>query len=109
MSGMTVDDILKLIGGQDVVRAYLRGVDPGSETDKDAQRAMRAAIGTVRAAGVHDVMAAAEPDLYGQACLLLCRMWTDAEDAAAAGIAAQYNAVVLLLRTDPRNCADAPQ
>lgn len=103
MAAMTAQEALKLIGGQDTVRAYLRGVEAESDMDRDAARAMRAAIAAVRGADVHDAMIKAEPDLFAQACLLLCRLWTDAEDGAAAPIAMQYNAVMQLLKNDPRN------
>ena len=46
---MTTDEVLTLIGGEAVVRDYLRGVEPGSEADRDAMRAMR--VGGNGAAG----------------------------------------------------------
>lgn len=100
---MSTDAVLALIGGEQCVRDYLRGVEEGSETDRDALRAMRAAIEGMRAGGVYDSMAAAAPAQYAQACLLMCRMWTDAEDGAVPGIVRQYNAIVLQMRYDPRN------
>jgi len=103
---MCASDVLAAIGGQADVRAYLRGIEEGSEADRDAERAMIAAIGAIRAGGVHDAMAAAEPYLYGQAALLYCRMWTDCEDAAAAAIAAQIHPIILALRYDERNAEE---
>ena len=103
---MTNDEVLELLGGQAAMREYLRGVEEGSETDKDARRAMLAAISSARAAGVYPAMAVAEPELYAQYCLMQCRMWTDAEDAAADAIMRQHSAFCLQLRHDPRNVSD---
>lgn len=103
MGSMSARDVLALIGGQDAVRAYLRGIEAGSETDRDAERTMIAAIDSMRAADIRDAMAEASPELYAQAALLLCRMWTDAEDGVADKIIAQYNRVILNLRYDERN------
>ena len=103
---MTTDEILAHIGGEAVVRDYLRGVEPGSETDRDAMRAMRAAIARMRAGGVYDVMARHEPELYGDACLALCQMRTDADTGAAPVLARQASDIMLLLRTDNRNNDD---
>ena len=100
---MTNADILELLGGQDVVRDYLRGVVEDSETDRDAERAMLAAIASAGAAGVKPAMAVAEPELYAQYCLLRCRLWSDAEDASVAAIERQSNAILHQLRTDERN------
>ena len=100
---MNAQEILDKIGGQEGVRCYLRGVEEGSETDRDAQRSMLAAIGSMRAAGVYEAMVNAEPELYAQACLLLCRMWTDAEDGLSEKILAQDRATMLQLRYDKRN------
>lgn len=100
---MTPEEILAKLGGVEEVRAYLRGLEPDSEADKDAQRAMLAAISSMDAAGVYPIMAEAKPKLYGQACLLMCRMWTDAEDGAAAAIGRQYAAIILQLRYDEKN------
>ena len=100
---MTTDEILAHIGGEAVVRDYLRGVEPGSETDRDAMRAMRAAIARMRAGGVCDVMAQHEPELYGDACLALCQMRTDADVQSAPVLARQASDIMLLLRTDNRN------
>ena len=100
---MTNEEILELIGGQDIVRDYLRGVEEDSETDRDAQRAMLAAIASAGAAGVKPAMAAAEPQLYAQYCLLRCRLWSDAEDDRADAIMRQSNAILHQLRTDERN------
>lgn len=104
---MSAQEILNKIGGQEAVREYLRGVEAGSETDLDARRAMLTAIGSLRSAGVYDVMADAEPDIYAQCCLLLCRMWTDAEDGVSEKILYQYTHLMLQLRYDERNAADA--
>ena len=100
---MTAVEILGLIGSQDDVRRYLRGVEAGSETDQDAQRAMLAAIRSMPGAGIYDAMAKAEPELYAQACLMLCRLWTDAEDGAEEKIMRQYNAIILQLRYHEKN------
>lgn len=100
---MTASEILSLIITQEDVRNYLRGVEEGSETDKDAQRTMLTAIRFMPGAGVYDAMAAAEPELYAQACLLLCRMWTDAEDGMEEKILRQYNAIILQLRYHKKN------
>lgn len=93
----------ELLGGVSTVRDYLRGIDEGSETDRDAQRSMLAAIDSLRSAGVYDAMAEAAPEQFAQACLLLCRMWTDAEDGVSEKLLAQYNALALQLRYDERN------
>lgn len=103
---MTTDDVLTLIGGEAVVRDYLRGVEPGSEIDRDAMRAMRAAIARMRAGGVRDAMAEYEPELYGDACLALCQMRTDADTQSAPVLARQASDIMLLLRTDKRNIDD---
>jgi len=100
---MTTDAVLALITEEDDVRNYLRGVEAGSETDKDAQRSMLAAIEYMRGGGVYDAMAEACPYLYGQACLILCRMWTDCEDSEARGLERQYNAILLSLRHNEKN------
>lgn len=100
---MTNGEILDLLGGQAVVRDYLRGVEDGSETDRDARRTMLAAIAAAGAAGVRPAMAAAEPELYAQYCLLRCRLWSDAEDGSTDAITRQANAILHLLRTDERN------
>lgn len=102
---MTNADILEALGGQDIVRDYLRGVEEDSETDRDAERAMLAAIASATAAGVLPAMAAAEPELYAQYCLLRCRLWSDAEDANVAAIERQTNAILYQLRSDERNIA----
>lgn len=94
---------LELLGGQETVRAYLRGLEEGSEADADARRAMLAAIGAAEAAGIQPVMARHEPYLYGQYCLLLCRLWADAEDGAEPAITRQAHSLCLQLRNDPRN------
>ena len=103
---MTTDEILAHIGGEAVVRDYLRGVEPGSEADRDAMRAMRAAIARMRAGGVCDVMARHEPELYGDACLALCQMRTDADTTSAPVLARQASDIMLLLRYDNRNNDD---
>lgn len=100
---MTTDAVLAHISREDDVRNYLRGVEAGSETDKDAQRSMLAAIEYMRGSGVYDAMAMACPYLYGQACLILCRMWTDCEDSEAPKLERQYNAIILSLRYDEKN------
>lgn len=100
---MTAEAVLSLIGGEGSVRNYLRGIEEGSETDKDAQRSMLAAISGMRAGGVYGIMAQWEPALYAQACLLMCRLWVDAEDGKAPEIIRQYNSIVLQLRYDERN------
>lgn len=106
MSATGAEAILELIGGQKDVRNYLRGLEEGSESDQDARRAMLAAIESMPGAGIHPAMAAACPYLYGQACLLMCRLWSDAEDGAQASIARQLNGIILNLRYDPRNKED---
>ena len=103
---MTNEEILELIGGQSAVRDYLRGVEEDSETDRDAHRAMLSAIASATASGITPAMARAEPELYGQYCLLLCRLWTDAEDGAAEAIVRQTNVLVLQLRHDARNVTE---
>lgn len=103
MAAKTAKEILDKIIREDDVRVYLRGVEAGSEIDRDAQRAMLVAIAKVRGAGVHDVMADEEPALYADACLLLCRLSVDAEDAHAADIKAQYFDDILLLRGHEKN------
>lgn len=100
---MTNAEVLELLGGQEIVRDYLRGVEEDSETDRDAQRAMLAAIASAGAAGVMPAMAEAEPELYAQYCLLRCRLWSDAEDDRADAITRQANAILHQLRTDERN------
>lgn len=100
---MDAQGVLALLGGEPAVREYLRGIEEGSEADKDAQRSMLAAIESMRAGGVHDVMATVKPRLYAQACLLLCRLWSDAEDTSEASITRQHNAIVLQLRYDEKN------
>lgn len=100
---MDVQEVLALLGGEPAVREYLRGIEEGSEADKDAQRSMLAAIESMRAAGVYDVMAKVNPGLYAQACLLLCRLWSDAEDADEASITRQHNSIVLKLRYHEAN------
>ena len=99
----TGEEILALLGGQAIVRDYLRGVDPESEMDRDAKRSMMAAIASASAAGIHPAMAAAEPALYAQYCLLKCGQWTDAESAAADSLTRQAYALALQLRYDERN------
>ena len=100
---MTTDAVLALIADEDDVRNYLRGVEAGSETDKDAQRSMLAAIEYMRGGGVYDAMAKACPYLYGQACRILCRMWTDCEDGEAPKLERQFSAILLALRYDEKN------
>lgn len=91
------------LNGQERVRRYLRGVDEGSELDLEAMDNMEAAVESLRAAGVYDVMAACAPKLYASAALLFCRQLTDAEDSAQEDIYAQHVRLVLQLRSDPRN------
>lgn len=100
---MTTGAVLALIADEDDVRNYLRGVEAGSETDKDAQRSMLSAIEYIRSSGVYDAMAKACPYLYGQACLILCRMWTDCEDGEAPKLERQVSAILLTLRYDEKN------
>ena len=100
---MEKEKIIALIGGNETVRDYLRGIEPGSEADRDAMRAMRAAIARMRAGGVRDVMAEHEPDLYGDACLALCQMRTDADAQSAPVLAQVASDIMLLLRTDEHN------
>lgn len=71
------------LGGQDRVRRYLRGVEPGSETDLEAMDNMEGAVESLRASGVYDVMAEKAPKLYANAALCLCGEMTDGEDNAA--------------------------
>ncbi|MBR3797143.1 MAG: hypothetical protein IKK34_14120 [Clostridia bacterium] len=97
---MTAKEILSKIGSQQDVRNFLRGVEEGSEMDLDAQRAMLAAIRFMPGAGVYDAMAAAEPELYAQACLMSCQLWTDGYDP---DIERQMNAIVLQLRYHEKN------
>ena len=66
---------------------------------------MLAAIASATAAGVLPAMAAAEPELYAQYCLLRCRLWSDAEDANVTAIERQTNAILHQLRSDERNIA----
>lgn len=103
---MTAQEVLSLLGGQQCVRDYLRGIDEESETDRDARRAMLGAIHSMRAGGIHDVMAEVAPELYAQAALMLCRMWTDAEDGVAEKIVTQYQSLCLQLRYDEHNEED---
>lgn len=103
MARKSAQEVLDLLGGVDAVRNYLRGIEPDSETDLDAQRSMLAAIDKVRGAGIYDVMAEREPELYAQAALLHCRKWTDAKDADAGMIQEQINDIILTLRYDKEN------
>jgi len=91
-------EILAAIGGEEIVRNYLRGLEEGSETAKDAERAMLSAIEDMQESDVPDTAAERRPNLYAQAALLLCRLRTDAEDADAEKIERQYNGIVLKLR-----------
>lgn len=91
------------LGGQERVRRYLRGVEAGSEVDQEAMDSMEAAVESLRAAGVYDVMAKHAPKLYASAALLFCRQMTDAEDSAQGDIYAQHVRLVLQLRYDERN------
>lgn len=91
------------LNGQERVRRYLRGVDEGSELDMEAMDNMEAAVESLRAAGVYDVMAGCAPKLYASAALLFCRQLTDAEDSAQEDIYAQHVRLVLQLRSDKRN------
>lgn len=100
---MTNEEVLDLLGGQECVRNYLRGIEADSETDRDARRSMLAAIASARAAGIYPAMASAEPELYAQYCLLRCRLWSDAEDGSTGQILAQSNAICHQLRYDDRN------
>ena len=100
---MSTDAVLALIADEDDVRNYLRGVEAGSEMDQDAQRAMKTAIEAMREGGIYDVMAEACPYLYGQACLIQCRIWTDADAAEAARLERLYNAIFLMLRYNEKN------
>ena len=103
---MTNAEVLEIIGGMTPVRDYLRGIEEGSEADWDAHRAILAAIGSARAAGVYPAMAVAEPEQYAQYVLLLCRLWTDAEDQRADAIGRQAAGLCLQLRYDKRNVSD---
>lgn len=100
---MRAEDILIRIGGEPIVQDYLRGMEEGSEAWRDARRAMLTAISAMRPSGVHPAMAAAEPYLYAQACLLLCRLWADAEDGVDEKIMRQYQQIKHLLAYDGRN------
>ena len=100
---MTNAQILQLLGGQQTVRDYLRGVEEGSEADRDAQRAMLAAIARVRAGGVADSMAQEQPELYADACLKLCAASADTDAASASALERQAQGIILLLRTDTKN------
>ena len=60
----------------------------------------------MRAGGVCDVMARHEPELYGDACLALCQMRTDADTTSAPVLARQASDIMLLLRYDNRNNDD---
>ena len=100
---MTPDAVLADIMNEDDVRNYLRGVEAGSEIDQDAKRSMLAAIEAMRAGGVYDAMAKACPYLYGQACLIQCRMWTDCEDDDAPKLERQFSAILLMLRYSEEN------
>lgn len=103
MAAITAQEVLDQLGGQQIVRDYLRGVEKGSETDYDARRSMLAAIAYLRGAKVWAAMAKAEPELYAQACLMIARKWTDAEDAAAPAIDRQVSGLIFMLRHDERN------
>lgn len=94
-------EILASLGGVEIVRNYLRGLEDGSETAKDAERAMLSAIEDMQDSGVPDDAARRRPNLYAQGALLLCRLRTDAEDADAEKIERQYNGIVLKLRYIP--------
>ena len=100
---MKPDAVLANIMKEDDVRNYLRGVEVDSEIDKDAKRSMLAAIEYMRGGGVYDAMASACPYLYGQACLILCRMWTDCEDSEAPKLERQLSAILLSLRYNEKN------
>ncbi len=99
----TWEVVEQYLGGQERVRRYLRGVDAGSELDQEAMDNMEAAVESLRAAGVYDVMARCAPKLYAAAALLFCRQLTDAEDSAQEAIYAQHVRLVLQLRYDARN------
>lgn len=103
---MDKEEILEAIGGVQTVRDYLRGIEPGSEADRDALRAMRAAIDRLRAGGVHDVMATVMPDLYGDTCLAYCQLRTDADEALAPVLRAQLTDGIVILRSDSKNIDD---
>lgn len=103
MAAMTAQQVLDQLGGQKIVRDYLRGVEADSETDRDAQRSMLAAIAYLRGAKVWAAMAKAEPELYAQACLMIARKWTDAEDAAAPAIDRQVSGLIFMLRHHKQN------
>lgn len=100
---MTTEDVLGLIGGEEDVRNFLRGVEPGSEMDKDALRAMKTAIERLREGGVCDEMARHRPYLYGQACLTQCELLTDAQGAEADRLERLYNSMLLQLRHSRHN------
>lgn len=102
MKAQEVLDLLLLT--QQDVRDYLLGVEEGSQTDRNAQRNMRSAIGFVRGGGIHDAMAIEEPDQYATACLLRCRLLTDGLTGKdAEDVEHQYNAVILQLRYHEKN------
>lgn len=90
-----------LLGGQERVRRYLRGVEPGSETDLEAMDNMEAAVEYLRASDVTDVMARESPKAYASACLCMCGELTDGEDNAG-----KYNRLWMQLRYHPLNVAE---
>lgn len=103
---MDKQEILDAIGDVQAVHDYLRGIEPGSEADRDAMRAMRAAIDYLRGGGVHDVMATVAPDLYGDTCLAYCQLRTDADAALASVLRAQIADGIAILRSDSKNIDD---
>ena len=72
---MEKEKIIALIGGNETVRDYLRGIEPGSEADRDAMRAMRAAIARMRAGGVRDVMTDYDAKFHEQSVKINRLVW----------------------------------
>lgn len=95
-------EILDILGGESIVRNYLRGLEDGSETALDAKRAMLSAIEELQSNEVPDRMAEISPNLYATACLLRCGQDTDSDYGNADAIERRYNGIVLKLRHDPR-------
>lgn len=104
MSGrlMRAEEILGLLGGERAVRDFLRGIEEGSETAREAQRSMLSAIEEMQGAGVPDRMARLSPNLYATACLLRCAQDTDCDYTQAEAVEMRINGIILKLRNDPR-------
>ena len=90
-----------LLGGQERVRRYLRGVEAESETDLEAMDNMETAVEYLRASDVTDAMASEMTKTYASACLCLCGEMTDGEDNQD-----KFNRLWMQLRYHPRNIAE---